>query len=77
MNFLEWLETYFLEWLKTYWHIAFYVSFLAVYVIFSLAAFYHCREYGYAGDATNFMMVIYTIISLVIIIGTFLLLFSI
>lgn len=64
----------FLEWLKAYWHIVFYLLFLAVYAIFSLAAFYHCREYGYAGDATKFMMVVYTIISLVIIIATFYLL---
>ncbi|MCX6811928.1 MAG: hypothetical protein NT039_04540 [Candidatus Berkelbacteria bacterium] len=48
-----------------------FIAFLIVFFIFSLAAFYHCREYGYAGDATNFMMIIYTLISFVIIFGTF------
>lgn len=61
----------FLDWLKTYWHIIFFILFLASYTIYSLAAFYHCREYGYAGDATNFMMIIYTLLSFVIIFGTF------
>lgn len=53
------------------WIIIGYLAFLLIFFIFSLAAFYHCREYGYAGDATNFMMLIYIIISIVIIIGTF------
>ena len=54
-----------------FWIILGYIAFLVVFFIFSLAAFYHCREYGYAGDATKSMMVIYSLISLVIIVGTF------
>lgn len=48
-----------------------FIAFIIVFIIFSLAAFYHCREYGYAGDATTIMMVVYSIISMVIIVGTF------
>ncbi|MBU2595708.1 hypothetical protein KJ713_02690 [Patescibacteria group bacterium] len=53
------------------WIILGYIAFLVVFFIFSIAAFYHCREYGYTGDATNLMMIVYSLISLVIIIGTF------
>ena len=59
------------------WIIIGYLAFLVIFFVFSLAAFYHCREYGYAGDATKVMMVVYTIISLVIIITTFYLLLMI
>jgi len=61
----------FLNWLSSYGHIVFFIFFLLIYTLFSLAAFYHCREYGYAGDATNIMMVIYSLVSVVIIVGTF------
>jgi len=61
----------FLDWLAANWHIVFFILFLGCYVVFSLAANYHCREYGYAGDATKMMYIVYSVISIVIMIGTF------
>jgi len=54
-----------------FWIIIGFIAFLFVYIVYSLAAFYHCREFGYAGDATSLMMVVYSLISLIIIVGTF------
>lgn len=54
-----------------------YCAFLLIYAVFSMAAFYHCLEYGYAGDATKFMMSLYVLISAGIIVGTFFLIFTI
>jgi len=49
-----------------------FIIFLVVFAVFSAAAFYHCWEFGYAGDRTKIMMVIYSILGLTIVVATFL-----
>ena len=54
-----------------------YIVFLIVFAFFSAAAFYHCWEFGYAGDRTRIMMTIYSVLGLAIVVGTFVVFFSI
>lgn len=53
-----------------------YIIFLIIFGIISTAAFYHCWEFGYIGDATKFAMVIYSIIALAIVVVTFFLILA-
>lgn len=63
-----------LQFITDNWLIFAYIVYLAVFIIFSAAVFYHCWEFGYIGDATKIAMTVYSIISLAIIILTFFLL---
>ena len=53
-----------------------FIAFLLVFFIFSLAAFYHAREYGYAGDASKVVIFSFITISIVVVVLTFIFLLS-
>jgi uncharacterized membrane protein YoaT (DUF817 family) len=65
-----------LDFLKNYGYIIGYIIFLIVYAVFVLAAFYHTWEYGYAGDASKAVMFAYAGACVMVVIITFILLFS-
>ena len=66
----------FLDWLKTYGYIVGYIIFILIYSLFVLVAFYHAREYGYAGDASKVVIFSFITISIVVVVLTFIFLLS-
>lgn len=53
-----------------FWVILGFVAFLVIYAIFLVVAFNDIRRYGYTGDASKLMIFVYTIIVLVVAVGT-------
>ncbi|OGD67522.1 hypothetical protein A3F08_00990 [Candidatus Berkelbacteria bacterium RIFCSPHIGHO2_12_FULL_36_9] len=53
-----------------------YVIFLIIYILYSLAALYHLREFGFVGDACHTVIILYSAIAIAIILLSFILLFS-
>ena len=47
-----------------------YFVFLLVFIVFSIAGIYHLRRFGYVGDLTQPIIIIYIIISIVVIVFT-------
>lgn len=45
-----------------------YLIFLAGFIIYSLAGIYHLWRFGYSGDLTKFIIVLYSLISAAIIV---------
>ncbi|MFC1686463.1 hypothetical protein ACFLZS_00955 [Patescibacteria group bacterium] len=54
-----------------------YILFLIVYIIFALFAIYHVQRFGFIGDATKYVSIIFVILSLAIIIFTGFYIFSV
>lgn len=52
------------------WVILGFIAFLIIYTVFLAVAFYDIREYGYAGDASKLMIIVYIVLVLVVAIGT-------
>ena len=48
--------------------IVIYFIFLLAYLIFSLAGVYHLRRFGYAGDLTKTIIIVYTLLSVAVIV---------
>lgn len=48
----------------------FYIVFLACFVIYSIAGIYHLWRYGYSGDLSKVIIVVYTLISVFIIVAS-------
>jgi hypothetical protein len=42
-----------------------------IYAVFLLVAFYDIWQYGFAGDASKIMIIVYIILSLSVVVGTF------
>lgn len=51
--------------------IAAYGLFILIYLVYSLVGIYHLRRFGYAGDLTKTIIFIYSLLSVVIILGSF------
>ena len=52
-----------------------YVVFVIIFTVFSLVGIYHLRRYGYAGDLTKPIILVYSILSTLIIIASFIAIF--
>ncbi len=53
-----------------------YILFLAAYAIYGAIAIYHLRRFGYVGDATQGAIIIFSAVSVAIILLSFLYIFS-
>lgn len=53
-----------------------YAVFIIIFLIFSYAGIYHLRRFGYAGDLTKPIIILYSLLSLAIIIASILALVS-
>lgn len=47
-----------------------YFVFLLVFIVFSIAGIYHLRRFGYVGDLTQPVIIIYVVVSIVVIVFT-------
>lgn len=56
--------------------ITFYSVFIIAFLVFSVAGIYHLNRYGYAGDLSKPMIVLYSIVSLSIIAVSFVLIIN-
>jgi hypothetical protein len=52
------------------WVILGFVAFLIIYTVFLAVAFNDIWHYGYAGDASKLMIIVYMVLVLVVAIGT-------
>ncbi|MCX6808385.1 MAG: hypothetical protein NTW50_01840 [Candidatus Berkelbacteria bacterium] len=48
-----------------------YLVFLVLYLLFSAAGIYHLWRFGYSGDLSKFIIFTYSIISIIIIVASF------
>jgi hypothetical protein len=53
------------------WIILGFTAYLVIYAVFLLVAFYDIWQYGFAGDASKIMIIVYIILSLSVVVGTF------
>ena len=51
-----------------------YLLFLAIFLIFNAAVFYHFFRFAYKGDASRLVLIVYSLICLTVIVGTFVIL---
>jgi hypothetical protein len=51
-----------------------YIIFLIAYIIFGFIAFYHLKRFGYKESASSLMLVLYPLLSIIIVVVTFVLL---
>jgi len=51
-----------------------YLIFVVAFAVFSAIGFYHLSRYGYSGDLSKIIIVVYSLISLAVIVLTFILL---
>lgn len=47
-----------------------YLVFILVFLVFSVAGIYHLNRYGYAGDLSKPVVILYTIVALCIIVSS-------
>ncbi len=56
--------------------IAGYLIFLLFYLVFSVAGIYHLNRYGYAGDYSKPVIIVYSVATLLIIAGSLIYIFT-
>lgn len=48
----------------------FYIAFVLAFIIFSVAGVYHLWRFGYSGDLSKVIIVVYSIISLSVVVAS-------
>lgn len=47
-----------------------YIVFILIFLIFSASGIYHLKRYGYAGDLSRPVIILYTVVALCIIVSS-------
>jgi hypothetical protein len=50
--------------------IGFYIAFILAFIIFSIAGVYHLWRFGYSGDLSKIIIVIYSVVSLAVVVAS-------
>ncbi|MEI7792220.1 MAG: hypothetical protein WCI57_01905 [Candidatus Berkelbacteria bacterium] len=49
-------------------YVGFYTAFILAFIIFSVAGIYHLWRFGYSGDLSKIIIVIYSVVSLAVVV---------
>ena len=50
--------------------VGFYIAFVLAFIVFSVAGIYHLWRFGYSGDLSKIIIVIYAILSIAVVVAS-------